>query len=354
VSGKARPWEPADEWSTATVLFFFIALGIVLIFSPLLYSHVGGGSGRHPAPPIETFATLLVMTYSIYAIVRGASRRRTERIGGIIAYAVVFAVAVTALWGLPQWSGLVAAGALVALIFAPNWLASLSRRQSTAGWRRRAAFSWRLASWLHPSRAMRFYAGVVRAGALPSTDAEVAAYASMRQDATPHELRILDCATAWAHDDWTGVLDHSRDVPELKGYEIRALAELGRVDETIAAIATLWPKPRGRDLDHCGLIALAVAGRIDGVRTLLQGKLRFVRPDVVAYWSFIAATAAGVSDDSRGALEACARQSDDEWFRRAAQRHLAAAVPSASPTLSPASAAAIAEIEAALGPPPGR
>jgi hypothetical protein len=114
------------------------------------------------------------------------------------------------------------------------------------------------------------------------------------------------------------------------------------------------PRPPGRELDLCRLNALAFAGRVDGVRTLLQGRLRFLRPEVAAYWSFIAATVAGTSDDSRSALAAYARQSDDESFRRAAQRHLAAAVPSASPALSPASSAAIAEIEAAVGAPHDR
>jgi hypothetical protein len=350
VSEETRP----RQWSatTAFALIFFIALGIVLIFSPILYPHAGAGSGAaHPAPAIETFAALLVMTFSIFAIVWGARRPTRERIGEIVAYAVVFAVGAVALWGLPQWSGFVAVGALVALIFAPNWLVALARRQAMAGWRRRAAVAWRVASWLHPSRAMRFYAALVRAGALPSTDAEVAAYAAMKRGATPYEMRILDCATASARDDWTGVLDHSHEVPELKAYEIRALAELGRVDEMIAAVATVSPRPPGRELDLCRLNALAFAGRVDGVRTVLQGRLRFLRPEVAAYWSFIAATAAGLSNDTRSALAAYARHSDDESFRRAAQRHLTAAVPSASPVLSPASIAAIAEIEAAVGRP---
>jgi hypothetical protein len=331
---------------TALALIFVIAIGVVLIFSPIIYPSAGVGPGAsRESPSIETFAAVLVMTYSVFAIVWPA-RKRT---GGLVAYAVVFAIAAAALWGLPEWSGFVAVGAFVALVFVPNWLVALSYRQSTAGWRWRAALSWRVASWLHPSRAMRFYAALLRAGTSASTDAEIAAYESMKRDATPGEARTLDCATAFARDDWAGVLETSRDVPELKGYEIRALAELGRVDEVIAAITTLRPTPRNRELAHCWLIALAFAGRVDGVRALLQGKLRFLGPHTAAYWSFIAATAAGVSNDTRRVLADHARQSDDEWFRRAAQRHLAAAVPSASPALSPASTAALDEIEASLG-----
>jgi hypothetical protein len=339
----------------AFALIFFIALGIVLIFSPILYPPAGVETGASPpAPTIETFAALLVMTFSIFAIVWEARRTARGRIGRLVAYAAVFAFGAAALWALPQCSGFVAAGALVALIFAPNWLITLSRRQSMAGWRRRAAVARRLASWLHPSRAMRFYAALLRAGTLTSTDAEVAAYAAMKQGTTPDEIRVLDCTTAWARADWTGVVDHSREAPELKGYEILALAELGRVDDMIAALATLRPTPRGRDLDQCWLIALAFAGRVDGVRTLLRGRLQFFRPAMAAYWSFIAATAAGISDDSRRALADYARESADESFRRAAQRHLAAALPSTRPTLSPGSDAVIAAIEGALGSPQRR
>jgi hypothetical protein len=108
----------------------------------------------------------------------------------------------------------------------------------------------------------------------------------------------------------------------------------------------MQPKPRRRDLDQIWLTVLAFAGRVDAVRVLLRGKLRFVRPEKAAYWSFIAADAAGVADESRRALAEHARESDDEAFRRAAQRHLAA--PPARQTLSPAATAAIAQIEAAL------
>ena len=353
MSEKATSRDETADWSgsTAIALMFFIALGIVLIFSPILYRRAGVGPGSTEPPAIETFAALLVMTFSVFTIVWQARRTKRERVGGLIAYAAVFAIGAAALWGLPQYAGFVAAGAFVALIFAPNWLVRLSRRQSMAGWRRRAALSWRLASWLHPSRAMRFYAALLRVGTLASADAEVAAYAAMKRGATATEVRVLDCATAFVRDDWAAVLEHSRDVPDLKGYEIRALAELGRLDELIAAVTALRPKLRGRDLDHCWLIALAFAGRVDGVRTLLCGEFRFFRPDTAAYWSFIAATAAGVADDSRRILVDYARQSDDEAFRRAAERHLSATLPAAAPILSDGSMAVIAEIDAKLRPP---
>jgi hypothetical protein len=344
-AAERRPIVRGLVWSG----LFVGALSLILI-GVLPPGSGGFGLGRFlPPPTVETFAAVTVIIASIVGI--GWMARPTGQRSGIVAYAIVVAIGAAALWWLPQWSGLVAVVALVALIFAPGWLAALSLRQMMTGWRRRAAVSGRLASWLHPSRAMRFYAAFLRARTLTSIDAEAAAYAAMRPGATPQELRFLDCVTAWARGDLTGVLDYSRDVPELRGYEIRALAELGRVDEMITAFAALRPRPRGRQLDLYRLIALAFAGRVDGVRTLVQGKLRSMRPEAAAYLSFIAATAAGLSDDSRRALTDHARESDDESFRRAAQRHLAAAVPSASPSLSPASVAAIAEIEAALGPP---
>ncbi len=76
-----------------------------------------------------------------------------------------------------------------------------------------------------------------------------------------------------------------------------------------------------------------------------------MRPELAAFWSFIAAAAAGVADDSRRTLADHARGSDDESFRRTAQRHLAAAPSVSPPTLSANSTAIIGEIESALGRP---
>lgn len=326
-------------WSGLSVA----ALSAVLI--AFLPERPGGlGFGRPPPPTIESFAAVGVMVFSIVGIVSAARERREK--SAMVAHALVLAIGAVALWRLPDWSWLVTGGAFGLLIAAPWWLAAVSYRQGDAGDWPRAAAWWRLATFLHPSRTMRLYAAVLRARTCKSLDAELAAYASLKRNATAGEAAVIDCSAAAVRDDWASVLGLARGVPGWTMYEIRALGELGRVEEMIAVFAAMQPKPRRRDLDQIWLTVLAFAGRVDAVRVLLRGKLRFVRPEKAAYWSFIAADAAGVADESRRALAEHARESDDEAFRRAAQRHLAA--PPARQTLSPAATAAIAQIEAAL------
>ncbi len=331
-------------------LFVAALCAILMAATPERYG--GFDVGRSlPRPTIETFAAIVVMMLAIVGVVQLA--RRPAQKSGISAYAVVLAIGAAALWWLPQWSGIIAVAAFIVLIAGPYWLAPLARRHLMAGRRRHAAVYWRLATWLHPSGTMRFYAALLRAGALPSTDAEVAAYASLKQGATAERAAVLDCCAAMARDDWTSVLAQSRGVPALKWYELRALGELGHVDEMIAAFLRWRPKPRGGDLAQCWLYILAFAGRREGVRALLQQKLRFMTADTTAYWCFVAASTAGVADGSRQALADHARASDDGSFRRAAQRRLAAAVRPAAPILSPGSSAVVADIERALGGPTG-
>jgi hypothetical protein len=160
---------------------------------------------------------------------------------------------------------------------------------------------------------------------------------------------LLDSLIAFARDDWAGVLAHSGGVPHLEFFALRALGELGRVEEMTAAFAAWQPYVRGRELALWRLMVLACAGRIGGVHAMLRRQARFLRPDRAAYWSFVAASTAGVADESRSALAHAADASDDESFRRTAQRRLAAALPEAGPALSPPAAAVIAAIEAAAG-----
>src|SRR5262249_48355046 len=162
-------------------------------------------------------------------------------------------------------------------------LVTLSGRYLMAGSRRAAAICGQLATCLHPSRAMRFYAAVLQGGALPGADPQVAAYRALKRGASGQETALLHCSIAMTRAGWAGVLDRSRGMPSLTQYYIRALGELGRVEDMIAAFATWRPKPlRGHELDECRLTVLAFAGRVEGVRALLRRKLRFLRAETAA------------------------------------------------------------------------
>jgi hypothetical protein len=60
-----------------------IAVGIVLIFPAIRYPFAVAPGKPHPPPAIETFAALMVMTYSVFAMVWRSWRTARERIGEI-------------------------------------------------------------------------------------------------------------------------------------------------------------------------------------------------------------------------------------------------------------------------------
>jgi hypothetical protein len=150
-----------------------------------------------------------------------------------------------------------------------------------------------------------------------------------------------------------GVLAQIRSADDtmfaLKWLEIRALGEIGRVDEMITTYASAESILSANDLAFCRLYVLAFSGRADAVRSHLSRKLRFVRPRSKAYWIFIAGQAAGTRDeDVRHTLASLVRAADAETFRRIAQRHLGAGPTPSGIALSMESLATIAAIEKTL------
>ena len=132
----------------------------------------------------------------------------------------------------------------------------------------------------------------------------------------------------------------------MKLIEVRALGELGRVDDLVKTYTSLGPNLSPIDLQFCRLYILAFGGRIEGVRALLGRQLGFLRPRSKAYWVFVAGKAAGTpDDDARRALASYAHETEDETFRVNAQRHLDEAPKLGKVALSGESLATIAAIE---------
>src|SRR5206468_5689865 len=167
--------------------------------------------------------------------------------------------------------------------------------------------------------------------ALGSIEQKVAAYRALASRAAPEEFAVLNCSILVAQDDWMGVLTQVRSMDDAKpmGLEIRALGELGRVEEMAMtyAIATAESVLAPSNLLYCRLYVLAFTGSVEGVQSLLSRQLRSFSSERKAYWTFIACRAAGAPDEeARRRLEAATDTSDDETFRRAARRHLDASL----------------------------
>jgi len=316
-------------------------LSVFLAWAPRIgaaLNHVSRGES------IQIYVALVVMAFVLLALVTMLSRKGP--ISWAALHAGLLAAMAAAIYWLPGWSGTLAASSFVLLIVIPTMLARRATRQLPAGYRRGAALSMWLASRLHPSRPWRFAADFFAAQALGTIAAEIAAYEALTPNATPEQAAMLGQWTAIARDDWASVLVQVRSAGPAPVLEIRALGELGRTDEMIAAYRRLPRRFERMGLLHCALWVLAFGGRRDGVEALLRGRLRSTVAEHKAYWSFVATQAAGADDaEQRRLLAQHAGASEDETFRRAAARHLAGPARREPIALSPAAFATIASIE---------
>ena len=309
-----------------------IAIGGLTLF--VLFPPAGVMPGQTARPPqisaVQAWVLLAMMFLSLLAILLLAKSQNPERKTWIGIHAGIVGVgAVTIPW-LPPWSGFIMAAVFVLLVSTPNVLGQVASRRASAGHTQAAAFYARLICLFHPSKQVRFQSSFLRAQALGSTEEKIAAYRSLAAYATPEQSVLLNCYIAMARDDWEGVLAQIRSTAEatsaLKWLEIRALGELGRVEEM--AMTYVWAES---DLSasnrlFCRLYVLAFSGHFNGVRALLGRRLRFFRSRNKAYWIFIASRAAEMhDDDARRTLASYVDAADDETFRRAGQRHLAEA-----------------------------
>jgi hypothetical protein len=183
-----------------------------------------------------------------------------------------------------------------------------------------------------------------------------AAIRTLALRATPLESALLNFWISFDQDDWKGVLGQAPRIGDkfpgsMKSFEIRALGELGRLDEMTAAYASAARVVTANNLLSCGLFVLAFSGRVDGVRRcLLSRQLQSLRSRDKTYWILVASQAAGINnEDARRALELDARDAtDSEVFRRRAGRLLEAAPTLTGPALSAESVATISAIEDTL------
>jgi hypothetical protein len=277
---------------------------------------------------VQAWLFLAMMLVSFLSIGFLAKSQNPERKTWIGIHGGNMALGVTTLAWLPQWSGLTMALVFALFVFTPNALGQIANRRASAGNLRAAAFYAGLIGLFHPSKQVRFQSSFLRAQALASMEAKVAAYHLLAAYATPEQFTLLNCYIALAQDDWEDVLGQIRSGAEmafaLKLLEIRALGELGRGQEMVMTYVRAESDLSSRNRLFCRLFVLAFSGHLEGVRSLLSRQLRFLSPRSKAYWIFIASQAAGVhDDDARRTLASYADATSDETFRRTAQRHLA-------------------------------
>ena len=315
---------------------FLLTCVLVIVGQLVLYVLFPPG----PARPEQTTQiswlqlglTYIVMFFSMVTIASLEKRQIAGRQSWIGVHSGVLAIGFISTPLLPQWCGLITASAYALLVLTPNVLNGFALRRLEAGRWRAAASYGRVVRVFHPSERARFQSSFLSAQALESIEQKVAAYQSLAPRATPEEFANLNRSILIAQDDWMGVLAQVRsagDAKQMVRLEIRALGELGRVEEMAMtyAMAVAESVVNFGDVFFCRLFVLAFTGRVDAVHSLLSRQLRSLSSERKAYWTFIACQAAGAHDEeARRHLQSAADAADDETFRRAARRHLDASL----------------------------
>lgn len=254
--------------------------------------------------------------------------------------ACVVAAGLLALTFAPEWSGTVVAALFVPLVAAPTLLALWSSKRSSKGDTRGAARLARLAAMLHPSRQARFGAELSAALAHDETNANIAALEALGARSPPGQRAAIAALIALERGEWQRIVEIAAQSPapgmNLRALEIRALGELGRLEEMVQLYEASKTAMSGAELAMAQLFILAFTGHIAATDKSLDGVNAHLDADTKAYWRAVALG----NDPARAGegvaiLERLSRSAGRLRVRTAANRQLGRASVFAAGSLSP-------------------
>jgi hypothetical protein len=273
-------------------------------------------------------------------IAAGITRYRVAgHVGWIIAAALVALGGVLALWLAQDWAGWLTATLFILLIASPLEFLVLARRAAQSGQWKKAAHLQRWAALLHPSPWTRFGAALSRALSAEGPSAYAAALARIEATGAPKQKALARLMLAHERRDWERLLalSHDQGLPfsDSKTHEIRALGELGCLDEMVQAYekAAKWLLPPNRR--ECMLFVFAFTGRVAPVQQLLDGPLFAIDDDSKTYWMAVARHRGDHNDEAaRSMLRKLSETGTPDRVRRSAAQQLRQASQETSLSLS--------------------
>ena len=305
---------------------------------------------------LQPMITVGFILLSVWIAGLTTRRRLLGHLGWQMASAVVALGGMLANWLTPDWAGWSTATLFVLLVAAPlECLARASGAAQRGQWKKAARFhSW--AALLHPTPWTRFGAALARTR---STDGPAGYTAALQKiEATGSRKQKTLARLLLAHDqrDWDRLLMLSRAadiaLAEVKPREIRALGELGRLEEMVQTYraAAKWLLPPIRR--ECMLFVLAFTGGVERVQQLLDGPLSAIGDESKTYWLAVVRVRRDPNDNAgRSMLRELSAGSIQDGVARSAARHLRQASEGRNVSLSLSDDAqrAVAAIGAAEG-----
>ena len=269
-----------------------------------------------------------IMVFSALIIAFAVSQRgRHVSLNALAVHVVVLALGGLALalgWSQP---GTMLAAVFLPFVIVPGVLLYVSQRRSNMAKPAAAAAYAKWASFFSPTPDLRYNARLLDALAINDTAACVAKLSAIRATCDPQRTVGVDALIFRVQDDWAGVLDVIRSAPEaadaLCALRVRALGELGRCEEMVAAYQSSRTRLAATELAQCHLFILAFTGQEQGLAHYVDNPRIGYDAETKAYWKAVAALR---SRRDAGAehreMQTLATASQRTLTRLAASRHV--------------------------------
>ncbi len=290
---------------------------------------------------VQHFLAVNMMVISALAIIMSLTQTGAKNnVLWLAVNGLVVATGLVAMYMFPRSAGTIVAAVFCPLVMAPFLLSSLAQRAMLKGNLRTAAIFGRALALLHPTRHIRLNTAITGAQARGTPAEQMVALQTIAADASPAERIAIQGHVLRANNDWQGLLNHFRahrdEIVSVGSLEVRALGELGRTEEMLAAFDDVKLGLNGLDLQEAQLFVLAYGGRPAEVAVMLQGSMSGLGEEAKAYWMAIAARAAGASVHQwQTPLRKAADASRNVTFKMRATRQLSMPSQVVAETLSP-------------------
>jgi rhomboid protease GluP len=269
---------------------------------------------------------------------------------GEFSWAVVhaFMVCLSAVALHWEWSAPLVLAFYVPLVVLPTLLSETSQSFANQGRTREAQRYLQLAAAFHPTPRVRFNAALARATAHDDAETVLVELGHLFDHASPTQRHMIEALGLAAQHRWAEaaalLTAHPKAATALRPLHLRALGELGRIDEMVRLYGEVRTTMLGADSSNSLLFVAAFAGRHGVIDHLFRTELADLDAQSQSYWRTIAAQSSSAPDETRAVtLAALASTARDAKIRRAATHRLAH--PPTTAVVSPVSAALLDAIE---------
>ena len=273
----------------------------------------------------QSVVTIALVSLCAFWAVREVGLRRHGSVALVAACCLVVLGGGLALWLSPAWAGWLTA---ILFVFALGWPMAFGSRALLAEGRGewdQAARHLKWATIFYRTARARVHLEVLQISQMHDAGETGAALARIEALGSPIAKNNAYLNLAFAQRDWPSVLAFAQ-AEGLSGHpygmDIRALGELGLVEEMVQAYQKAERDFRFEQ-PHLMLNVLAFTGQIEHVEKLLNFAFRKIDEDDKSYWTAVACLRRNPNDlAARGRLATLQETTSRQGRRRAAAAHL--------------------------------